>query len=129
MARKTFVIFGVAAVCLAVLIPAWALSREGSESSSPEAVPSDLASSKSLFQTNCGTCHTLYKAGSDGVVGPNLDDLLAPPGPAEPDPKTIYPRVLSAVNNGVAGRMPAGILSGEQAEQVSWFVAKTAGGR
>ena len=38
--------------------------------------------------TNCGSCHTLYKAGTDGVVGPNLDELLAPPSPTPPDPRS-----------------------------------------
>ncbi|MFM8526764.1 MAG: c-type cytochrome [bacterium] len=129
MQRKTFVIFGIVAVFLAVIVPAWALSTDGSESSAPEAVPADLETGKDLFVTNCGACHTLYKAGTDGVVAPNLDELLAPPGPVAPDPDSIYPRVLSSVNNGVGGRMPAGILSGQQAEEVSWFVAKVAGKR
>ena len=52
------------------------------------------------------------------MVGPNLDELLAPPSPTPPDPATIKPRVLSAVENAIAGRMPAGILTGPQAEQV-----------
>lgn len=129
MKRSTFVIFGLVALVCVVAIPAWALSKDGSESSAPEAVPANLETGKELFVTNCGACHTLYKAGTDGVVGPNLDELLAPPGPSAPDPKSIYPRVLSSVNNGVAGQMPAGILSGQQAEEVSWFVAKVAGRR
>ena len=53
--------------------------------------------------TNCGACHTLAKAGTDGVVGPNLDELLAPPSASAPDPATIKPRVLSAINNGDSG--------------------------
>jgi hypothetical protein len=35
---------------------------------------------------------------------------------------------LSAVENGVAGRMPAGILSGDQADTVASFVSQVAGG-
>ena len=35
---------------------------------------------KEIFATNCGTCHTLAAAGTDGVVGPNLDQLLVPSG-------------------------------------------------
>ena len=64
--------------------------------------------------TNCGTCHTLAAAGTDGVVGPNLDQLLALPGGHEQsaidgDP----PRVLSAISSGVGtARMPKGILEG-----------------
>lgn len=129
MKRSTFVSFGIVAILLGILIPAWAISREGGKSASPKEVPAELEQGKELFVTNCGSCHTLYKAGTDGVVGPNLDELLAPPAPTPPDPKTIEPRVLSAIENGVAGRMPAGILSGPQAEEVAAFVARVAGER
>ena len=128
MNRGTFVIFGIVVLILGVGIPALAISREGSEGASPESVASNLEPGKELFVTNCGACHTLAKAGTDGVVGPNLDELLAPPSATAPDPATIKPRVLSAVENGVAGRMPAGILSGEQADTVASFVAQVAGG-
>ncbi|MDP9276679.1 MAG: cytochrome c, partial [Actinomycetota bacterium] len=88
---------------------------------------------KHLFETNCGTCHTLYAAGTDGNFGPNLDLLLAPTGPST-DPSTIKAtktRVVNAVENGVdsstPGRMPAGILSGQQVQQVADFVSREAG--
>jgi hypothetical protein len=35
--------------------------------------------------------------------------------------------VLAAIDNGVGGRMPAGILSGEQAETVADFISQVAG--
>ena len=127
MKRSTFVTFGLLAILFAVLLPVWALSREGSEDASPEAVPAEFEEGKELFVTNCGACHTLAKAGTDGVVGPNLDDLLAPPSPTPPDPATIKPRVLAAIENGVGGRMPKGILSGTQAETVADFVSQVAG--
>ena len=127
MKRSTFVIFGLFAVCFAVLIPAWAISREGGEEASPEAVEPELQEGKELFAINCGACHTLAKAGTDGVVGPKLDELLAPPSPSPPDAETIEPRVLDAIENGREGRMPAGILSGEQAQTVAEFVSQVAG--
>jgi mono/diheme cytochrome c family protein len=127
MKRSTFVIFGLAILLFGVLVPAWAISREGGEDASPESVPSNLDQGKELFVTNCGACHTLAKAGTDGVVGPNLDDLLAPPSPTPPDPATIKPRVLAAVQNGINGRMPKGILTGAQADQVADFVSQVAG--
>jgi len=127
MKRSTFVMFGLVVLILGVGIPAWAISQEGSESASPGEVPSNLEGGKELFVTNCGACHTLAKAGTDGVIGPNLDDLLAPPSASAPDPTTIKPRVLSAINNGVAGRMPKGVLSGQQAEEVATFVSRVAG--
>jgi mono/diheme cytochrome c family protein len=127
MKRSTFVIFGLLALLFVVLLPLWALTREGSEEASPEAVPAQFEEGKELFVTNCGACHTLAKAGTDGIVGPDLDELLAPPGPTPPDPATIEPRVLSAIENGIGGRMPAGILSGADAKQVAVFVSNCAG--
>lgn len=127
MKRSTFVMFGIVVLLLGVGIPALAISKEGSEGSSPENVASDLQTGKDLFVTNCGACHTLAEAGTDGVIGPNLDDLLAPPSASAPDPNTIKPRVLSAINNGVNGRMPKGVLTGQQADQVATFVSQVAG--
>jgi cytochrome c6 len=127
MKRSTFVIFGLVALLFAVLIPAWAISREGGDEASPESVPAELQEGKDLFVTNCGACHTLEKAGTDGIVGPELDEILAPPSPSPPDPATIKPRVLNAIENGIEGRMPAGILSGEQATTVAEFVSRCAG--
>jgi mono/diheme cytochrome c family protein len=127
MKRSTFVMFGIVVLILGVGVPAWALNQEGTEDASPEHVASNLQEGKDLFVTNCGACHTLAEAGTDGVIGPNLDELLAPPSASAPDPATIKPRVLSAINNGVGGRMPKGVVSGQQADQVATFVAQVAG--
>lgn len=126
MNRSTWVMFAIFAAIFAIAIPAWAISREGGEDASEQSVSDSQEEGKELFQINCGSCHTLAKAGTDGVVGPNLDDLLAPPG-APPDPAAIKPRVLNAIENGIQGRMPADILSGDQAEKVADFVSQTAG--
>jgi mono/diheme cytochrome c family protein len=126
MKRSTWVMFGIFAAIFAIALPAWAISREGSEDSAEHSVSAGQEEGKELFQINCGSCHTLASAGTDGVVGPNLDDLLAPPG-APPEPSAIKPRVLNAIENGIQGRMPADILSGEQAERVADFVSQTAG--
>jgi mono/diheme cytochrome c family protein len=134
MTKRPFVIFGILAVCLAVLIPLWAYLADADEDRGPRKVPADLQNGKRLFDINCGTCHTLYAAGTDGNFGPDLDTLLSPTGPPT-DKSTIdatKQRVLNAIENGVdssttAGRMPPGILSGEQADQVAEFVANEAG--
>jgi mono/diheme cytochrome c family protein len=122
--------FGIVAVLFAVLIPAWAISREGGEEASPSAVSPNLEGGKELFVTNCGACHTLAKAGTDGIIGPDLDDQLAPAGPP-PTPEGIKPRVLTAILNGFdsqeESRMPPGILAGPDAELVADFVARVAG--
>jgi mono/diheme cytochrome c family protein len=133
MSKRTFIVFGLLVVVLAVVIPWLIFNSKGDAQKGDQSVASDLKSGQSLFQTNCGTCHTLYAAGTDGNYGPNLDELLAPTGPSD-DPKTIKgikERVLNAVENGVdgetPGRMPGGILNEEQAEEVSEFVAHVAG--
>ena len=138
MRKRTFVIFSVLLAFLAVLVPLWAFSVDGSSEAGRRGVPADLEEGKTLFQVNCGNCHQLYAAGTDGNFGPNLDMQLAPTGPPEEGTEAgleaiegTSERVLAAIQNGFQGtdrgRMPAGILTGEQAEQVARFVATVAG--
>ena len=134
MSKKTFVIFGLLVIVLAVLIPWLAFRSDGDAARGAQEIPSGLEEGQSLFQTNCGNCHTLYAAGTDGNFAPDLDELLSPSGPPEDEAaiKGVEKRVLNAIEHGVdssttAGRMPPGILSGEQAEEVAEFVATTAG--
>jgi mono/diheme cytochrome c family protein len=133
MSKKTFIVFGLVVIVLAVLIPWLAFRNDGDAARGDQKVPSDLKSGQSLFQTNCGTCHTLYAAGTDGNYGPNLDELLSPSGPATGEALgQVEGRVLNAVEKGVdstttTGRMPGGILNKQQAKEVAEFVAHTAG--
>jgi mono/diheme cytochrome c family protein len=138
MSKRTFIWFGILVLVLAVVIPFAIFRSKGDAGSGDQKVASDLKDGQSLFQTNCGTCHTLYSAGTDGNYGPNLDELLAPTGPPEGDAKevkesaeAIEGRVLNAVENGInsgtPGRMPGGILNQTQAEEVAEFVGHTAG--
>lgn len=118
MSKRTVTVFAVAAIFLVVLIPLWATGKDADTDSAVTAVaPADEAA-QTIFHENCGPCHTLKKAGTDGVVGPNLDESGAA---ASPD------SVVSFNEQGAEGRMPAGILRGERAEQVAKFVAKYAG--
>ncbi len=131
MNKRTFLSFAALAVFLAVLIPFWAFTKDGSEASSPEKVAASDEAAKDLFQTNCGACHTLARAGTAGVIGPNLDERLAGAvGPAVDDSgvQANESRVLSAIQNGFGeGAMPAGILQSTQAGIVANFVARVAG--
>jgi cytochrome c551 len=136
MSKKTFIVFALVVVVLAAVIP-WLAFKSDGDSANAEPVPADLKTGQSLFETNCGTCHTLYAAGTDGNFGPDLDELLAPAGPpeganAKQTIEATEGRVLNAIENGVdggttPGRMPAGIIDGEQAKEVAAFVAATAG--
>ncbi len=136
MSKRPFVIFGIFVAVLAVVIPLWAFNSSGDPDKGSRSVPPDLSNGKTLFVTNCGTCHTLYAAGTDGNFGPNLDIRLAPAGPpsgptAKQTIATTKGRVSIAIKNGIdtntPGRMPAGIISGAQADKVANFVAHTAG--
>ena len=122
--KRPIVMFIVLAAICVVVLPFWALQTKGGADASPEAsVPPTDQQGLQLFQINCGACHTLAAAGTDGVVGPNLDQLLAT-GAKTPDTvKGNYQRVVNAVEQGVGGRMPKGLVQGEQVRTVAQFVA------
>jgi mono/diheme cytochrome c family protein len=68
-------------------------------------------------KAQCGMCHALQAAGSEGQIGPNLDHL-----------RPSIPQVIGAVTNGI-GVMPPfeGILSSEEIEAVAYFISASAG--
>ena len=67
-------------------------------------------------KAQCGMCHALQAAGSEGQIGPNLDQL-----------RPSIPQVIAAVTNGI-GVMPPfeGMLSSEEIEAVAYFVSASA---
>jgi sulfite dehydrogenase len=78
---------------------------------------SDFALGKKLFSSAvppCGICHTLKDAGSEGAVGPILDEL-----------KPSQLRVITALNNGI-GAMPSfkEKLSPEEIKAIATYVSK-----
>jgi cbb3-type cytochrome c oxidase subunit III len=83
----------------------------------PVAKGKQATSGKDIFSANCGSCHTLKNAGTNGTVGPNLDQL-------KPD----VTRVQHQVING-GGAMPAfkGTLTPDQISTVAKYVASVAG--
>jgi mono/diheme cytochrome c family protein len=133
MSKRTFITFGVLVFVLAVVIPWLAFRGSGDANTGAQAVPAHLKTGQQLFEINCGTCHTLYAAGTDGNYGPNLDELLATTGQAETPEQieSVEARVLGAEKEGVdsqtPGRMPPAILNPQQQKEVAEFVAATAG--
>ena len=63
-------------------------------------------------KAECGTCHTLKAAKSDGQIGPNLDLL-----------NLQMSQIISTVRNGI-GVMPSweGILTYEEIEAVAYYI-------
>lgn len=137
MSKKTFIWFAVLVAVLLIAIPFWAFRDKGDGNTGTTEVSASLAKGQELFEINCGNCHALNAAGTTGNFGPDLDTMLAPAGPpegtsAESTIESNEGRVLNAIEAGVdsttePGRMPAGIIDGEQAEEVAAFVAATAG--
>ena len=99
----------------------------------------NLVNGKQLFVQRCGACHTLSRAGTKGTTGPNLDiafaesrrngmksstfeamvkdQILHPSRLGQTDPQTGKP--LPA--------MPAGIVTGHDAQDVAAYVGRVAG--
>ena len=127
MTKRPFIIFGIFAAICVVVIPYFAFAKEGDEQAAKVEVAAADSEAKELFAGTCGYCHTLAAAGSDGVVGPDLDEILATTGINNAELfEGAYTRVLTAINCGVpvgGGRMPRNILIGREAEDVAAFVA------
>ncbi|WP_372791369.1 c-type cytochrome [Paraconexibacter sp.] len=74
---------------------------------------------RKVFAELCSTCHALAASNAVGRVGPDLDQLRPP--------KEL---TLNAIEQGRAqgrGQMPAGLVDGEDAEDVAEYIAKVAG--
>ena len=90
--------------------------KEVAESESQEAAASVAQMELGLEVFNnkaqCGMCHTLQAAGSEGQIGTNLDQL-----------KPQIPQIISTVTNGI-GVMPAfeGMLTMEEINAVAYYV-------
>ena len=63
-------------------------------------------------KAQCGVCHTLQSAGSEGQIGPNLDKI-----------NVQMSQIIYAVTNGI-GVMPPweGVLTNEEIEAVAYYV-------
>ena len=127
-------IFGVVLVVLGIYVIAGG-AFEGDSSSDedttatstapPDADPESPLSpeeeqGRTLFVENCGACHTLDAAGTNGGVGPDLDEA-----------QVDEAEVLEAIEQGGAepgGPMPENLVTGEDAQAVAKFVANAGPG-
>jgi mono/diheme cytochrome c family protein len=103
----------------------------------------DTAHGKELFVQKCGSCHTLADAGTQGKIGPNLDDAFAGDRAQGFKESTIrnvvHGQILYAVEhppgfikgpNGEeepAPGMPRNLVTGSDADDVAAYVASKAG--
>lgn len=118
-----FTIAMVAIVLFGLGVPAYAIVNNAEEQSDEAKGGVQLTAAeekgREMFRQNCATCHALADAAAAGAVGPNLDEL-------RPAPELT----VNAIELGRArgqGQMPAGLLSGEDAESVANYIAAVAG--
>ena len=111
-------------VALGVAVPAAVIAARGEAeggvgSLRTEQAGERLENGKELFIATCKSCHNLDAVQAKGVTGPDLDELGG----------LDRQRVLNAIRNGGTGqgRMPAGLLQGQDAQDVAAYVARVAG--
>jgi plastocyanin len=89
---------------------------------------SDLINGKTLFVNKCGACHQLARAGTKGTQGPSLDAAFATPRHDGMTAKTIQGVVRRQIahprRNSI---MPAGLVKGDDANDVAAYVGFAAG--
>ncbi|MGH2945801.1 MAG: c-type cytochrome [Solirubrobacteraceae bacterium] len=89
--------------------------------------PPNLVNGKRLFAQRCGSCHVLDRAATAGTIGPDLDAAF---GRARADglgESTIRGVVEQQILHPRRGsRMPAGLVTGEDADDVAAYVAMAA---
>ena len=86
-----------------------------------------------LFTENCGSCHVLAAAGTQGQIGPNLDAAFRRSRKDGIGENTIAGVVRNQIaypvvdpSTGAPG-MPADLVTGQDADDVAAFVASVAG--
>jgi mono/diheme cytochrome c family protein len=127
----------------AVALAGLALVAAGCGTGGISSGPADRAAGKELFVQKCGSCHTLADAGTQGTIGPNLDDAFR--GPREQGfeessiRNVVHDQILFPVTNpsgvdvGLNGLqkkvtgMPAELVTGDDANNVAAYVASVAG--
>jgi mono/diheme cytochrome c family protein len=87
----------------------------------------DLVNGKTLFVQKCGSCHTLARAGTKGIQGPNLDAAFTEArrqGFGESSIKGVVFNQISHVRRGSI--MPLNLVKGDNARDVAAYVGSAA---
>jgi mono/diheme cytochrome c family protein len=87
----------------------------------------DLETGKAKFVEKCGSCHTLARAGTQGTTGPNLDDAFQAALRDGIDRDTVEGIVHKQIlHPRIDSQMPAGLVQGEDANDVAAYVGYAA---
>jgi plastocyanin len=86
----------------------------------------NVISGKKMFVAKCGSCHTLARAETKGVVGPNLDEAFR----ADLDEGLHRDTIRGAVEKQIQipnpeGAMPKDLVSGSALKDIAAYVAQS----
>lgn len=88
----------------------------------------DMANGKDLFVERCGSCHTLQRAKTTGVAGPNLDEAFGPARAQGLGKTTVEGVVADQISNVLRNsEMPPDLVKGQDVNDVAAYVAEVAG--
>lgn len=81
---------------------------------------------KQLFVAKCGACHTLARAGTQGTVGPNLDDAFRQSLSEGFERSVVHGVVAGQIQSpGRTSQMPADLVTGDEVGDVAAYVAQS----
>ena len=86
----------------------------------------DTSRGKQLFQQKCASCHTFADAKTTGAVGPNLDDAFSSAKSQGFSEQTMADIVRGQIAY-PEEPMPPNLVRGNDADDVSLYIAKCAG--
>jgi cytochrome c2 len=113
-ARNTVKVLLVSLGAAAAAVPLAACGRE----------EADLSNGKAQFVQQCGSCHALSRAGTQGQTGPNLDAAFRGALRAGMSRETVEGVVRDQIANvRQSSAMPANLVKGGDARDVAAYVA------
>ena len=88
----------------------------------------DLVNGKTQFVQKCGACHTMKRAGTKGIQGPDLDAAFVADRKVGMNSDTIEGVTLRQIQHPLrASIMPPDLVKGQDAKDVAAYVAMAAG--
>ena len=119
---KTKLLFAAALATAAAALSG--CGATGHEAIDPHAAASPAA--KQSFTSNCGGCHVLKDAGTQGTTGPNLDDAFACAEQQGFKKSTIRDVIRGQIDYSTPP-MPRELVKGQEADDVADYIATVAG--
>jgi mono/diheme cytochrome c family protein len=116
--RKRLLLVAVVALTTGALVAGCGAQGNDFESA-------DTVTGKRLFTEKCGGCHVLADAGTNGQIGPNLDDGLGYAKEQGFKESTLYEVVRKQIEiPNENGQMPPNLVTGNDAVDVAAYVAE-----